>query len=520
MIHGVNKTKFDSWVEEWRKKDFVSTHVSATGPADDAVYAGVMEPIDVPSWSQSCGTKDINNTFLDPKTQSDPPMVIEASNIGNEHTLLFPSPRNLTNVFNAKLAKHFWRPSKLFFSNDHIISPIFTDTGVGNWSAVTKHNKTELHDSIHAAKQNGMYPIDIQGGGSGSKEQFTAVFAELTAPKPRRWHARGEVVGFGDNAAAKMAMDKIMHDFMKKNGRGYTWAEDDRKVVTPDDKFLLGSVSKMFTHAAIQWLVDRDKLNFTDYVYPLLGYEPADRRAKSITIQHLLDHTAGYDRSMSDDIAFGFRKVARLGPTNGKKPATLRDIIEYMVRRPLDFTPGERRAYSNYGTMLLGYVVANVTNKLYLKFLEEEILEGEDVKLYETDTSKQKNGRIIQESIGIGLDPVNPLSDAHVPGAHGGDGAIKEESAAALSLAASASTLVKFVTRHAASGTGGRSESWREGDVQGARVHVESRRDFDWAVTLNTRDFVTRKDYRYLVDVTIPNFLDTYKAPNTIPRRE
>ncbi|KAJ4267704.1 hypothetical protein NW762_003818 [Fusarium torreyae] len=311
MIHGVNKTKFGSWVQEWRKADFVSTHASATGPADDAIYAGVMERVDVRNWSQSCGIKDLNNnTSLDPETQSDPPMVIRGfsmygtpeerrycvlghQNIGNEHTLLLPSPRNFTCIFNAKVAKRFWRPSKLPFSNDHIILPIFTDTGVGNWSAVTKHSKTELRDRIYVAKQNGMYPINIQGGGSGSNEQFTAIFAKPTAPKPRRWHAREEVVNFNNNPAAKMAMDKIIRDFLKKNGvrqaqvviaydgqmrleQGYTWAEDDRKVVTPDDVFFLGSISKTSTHAAIQWLVDESKLNFIDHVYPLLGYEPSD----------------------------------------------------------------------------------------------------------------------------------------------------------------------------------------------------------------------------------------------------
>jgi CubicO group peptidase (beta-lactamase class C family) len=119
-----------------------------------------------------------------------------------------------------------------------------------------------------------------------------------------------------------------------------------------------------------------------------------------------------------------------------------------MLDRKLDFTPGERTAYSNYGTLLLGYVVSNITEMPYMDFLKENIFGDLDVRLYETAASKHKDDRIVQESSMIGPDPKRPRSRHMVPAVNGGDGALKEECAAAFSLAASASTLAKFVGSH------------------------------------------------------------------------
>jgi CubicO group peptidase (beta-lactamase class C family) len=65
-------------------------------------------------------------------------------------------------------------------------------------------------------------------------------------------------------------------------------------------------------------------------------------------------------------------------PRKGNRTATVRDVIEYMLTQPLQFTPGEKKVYSNYGLMLLGYLVSNVTGMPYMDFLEKNILQGLD----------------------------------------------------------------------------------------------------------------------------------------------
>ncbi|KAH7255488.1 uncharacterized protein BKA55DRAFT_317867 [Fusarium redolens] len=126
----------------------------------------------------------------------------------------------------------------------------------------------------------------------------------------------------------------------------------------------------------------------------------------------------------------------------------------------------------------------------------------------------------------IGLDPLRPLSNRLVDGVYGGYGIIMEECAAAFSLRASASTITKFAGSHAVSGIGRRRNGYRRGNLEGARTHVESNGDFDFAVVLNIRNFafdkefedLTEKHIRPLLDDMIPAYFHTKNKKWVIDR--
>ncbi|CVK90145.1 uncharacterized protein FPRN_07473 [Fusarium proliferatum] len=92
------------------------------------------------------------------------------------------------------------------------------------------------------------------------------------------------------------------------------------------------------------------------------------------------------------------------------------------------------------------------------------------------------------------------MSNRSVAAVYGGYGAIMEECTAAFSLKASASTIAKFAGSHAVSGTGRRKNGYRRGNFEGARTHVESNGDFDFAVVLNTRDFAFDQEFEDLTE--------------------
>src|SRR4051794_14811981 len=74
--------------------------------------------------------------------------------------------------------------------------------------------------------------------------------------------------------------------------RSYGLAEVEREVrVTPKSNFRLASVSKQFTAAAIELLVERGRVSLEDPITKHLAGLP--EYAKSITIRHLLTHTSG-----------------------------------------------------------------------------------------------------------------------------------------------------------------------------------------------------------------------------------
>src|SRR5262249_23747759 len=99
---------------------------------------------------------------------------------------------------------------------------------------------------------------------------------------------------------------------------------------------------------------------------------------KKITIKHLLQHTAGFDSKRSFDPMFRPLVIAK--DQNVKPPAKPMDIIHYMTKQKLDFDPGERYAYSNFGYCLLGRVIERITGQSYEAAVQRHIFDPIGVK--------------------------------------------------------------------------------------------------------------------------------------------
>lgn len=58
----------------------------------------------------------------------------------------------------------------------------------------------------------------------------------------------------------------------------------------------------------------------------------------------------------------------------------MKDVVYYVVKRQLDFTPGTGSVYFDYGYLLLSYLVERVTGVSYVDYLRDNILGGLDVR--------------------------------------------------------------------------------------------------------------------------------------------
>lgn len=139
----------------------------------------------------------------------------------------------------------------------------------------------------------------------------------------------------------------------------------NREAKTPnraDTAFALGSMNKMMTAVAIAQLAQAGKLRFDDPIGKYLpGYPNADLASKA-TIHHLLTHTGG-----AGDI---------FGPqfdSNKEKLRELKDYVTLYGARAPQFTPGERFSYANYGFLLLGVIVENVSGQSYYDYVRDRI---------------------------------------------------------------------------------------------------------------------------------------------------
>ena len=175
----------------------------------------------------------------------------------------------------------------------------------------------------------------------------------------------------------------VMRDGKLIYARGFGYADVENKTpVQPDALFRIASVSKTITSAAVMKLVEEGKLTLDDRVAPLIAHlTPApgatvDPRWQQITIRHLLNHTGGWDRTNPNG---GFDPIDRpaiaAAAVNAPAPASGETLIRYMKGMPLDFNPGEKFAYSNFGYIILGRVIERVSGMPYKEYVRARVLE-------------------------------------------------------------------------------------------------------------------------------------------------
>jgi N-acyl-D-amino-acid deacylase len=166
--------------------------------------------------------------------------------------------------------------------------------------------------------------------------------------------------------------------------RGYGLADaEQQEPVQPQSIFRWASVSKTVTAAAVMRLVEQKKLDLDTPVFTILDqYTPyngrlGDSRLPTITVRQLLHHTGGWDRATSPVgdpvVAEGPVKAAQA--VGGAFPPSFDTIVRYMLAQRLDFTPGARFAYSNFGYELLRAVIEKLSGQTYQEFVRQSLLD-------------------------------------------------------------------------------------------------------------------------------------------------
>jgi len=219
----------------------------------------------------------------------------------------------------------------------------------------------------------------------------------VLARKPPAKSEVGTIPSIGPTDTNLAPLDRLMTTFIKDHhapgaalavarhgrqvyARGFGLAVKEKKEpVDPHALFRIASISKPITAVTILQLVERKKLKLDDTVYGLLKLEPFehpdikfDPRWKQITVLQLLHHSGGFDSEKSFDPMFQGVRIAKAFGT--EPPAGAPAIIRYMMGLPLDFDPGKRYAYSNFGYCLLGRVIEKASGQSYEDYVCKEVL--------------------------------------------------------------------------------------------------------------------------------------------------
>jgi N-acyl-D-amino-acid deacylase len=225
--------------------------------------------------------------------------------------------------------------------------------------------------------------LTTAAAGLASWQRGQRAFSEVTGPVMPKLAAYDDLMTafMRDHKPPGAALAVAYHGRLVY-ARGFGFANlEKHEPVRPASLFRIASVSKPFTAAAVMHLVEQGKVHLDDRVFPILKLQPFlerearfDPRWHDITVRHCLQHTAGWNRDKSFDpmSAETAERVAKA--LKVPLPVHPRQIIRYMMGRPLDFLPGTAYAYSNFGYCVLGRVIEAVSGKPYHELVRQKIL--------------------------------------------------------------------------------------------------------------------------------------------------
>jgi CubicO group peptidase (beta-lactamase class C family) len=142
------------------------------------------------------------------------------------------------------------------------------------------------------------------------------------------------------------------------------------EAVSPMHLFRIASVTKPITSVAIFSLIEQGRVRLTDRIFGPdaitgtdYGRPPYHPQVDEITVENLLTHTGGgWSNSHAD-------------PMFMNSAMSQAELIEWTLRnRPLDHSPGQQFAYSNFGYCVLGRVIEKVTGQPYAEYVRNLVL--------------------------------------------------------------------------------------------------------------------------------------------------
>ena len=186
----------------------------------------------------------------------------------------------------------------------------------------------------------------------------SALYAAL---RKTRWDEAAEVLERA--TAAKQVEAAALHVVQRDDA----FTRSFGKAASHDAMFLLGSISKPISVAAVMSLFDQAKLQLDAQVKKFLPEFTGDGREKA-TIRQLLTHVSGLPDQLAEN-----NELRR-------NHAPLSEFAERTVRTPLAFAPGAQYQYSSMGIMLAARIAEIVSGADILTLVDRSVFRPLEMK--------------------------------------------------------------------------------------------------------------------------------------------
>jgi CubicO group peptidase (beta-lactamase class C family) len=142
---------------------------------------------------------------------------------------------------------------------------------------------------------------------------------------------------------------------------------DQPDLVSPDDLWHVGSVTKSMTATLLATLQDVGLLSFTDKLAELLPGMTMHEAWHEVTLLSLLTHTAGLPANLP-------LSARSNDPTSDDLRLSMRaDLLAKVLAKPPRFKPGTQFTYSNVGYTLAGHCAEVCTQQPFRTLLRERV---------------------------------------------------------------------------------------------------------------------------------------------------
>src|SRR5690606_39687157 len=142
--------------------------------------------------------------------------------------------------------------------------------------------------------------------------------------------------------------------------RGEQFARAYGAAESEDAIFLLASISKPISIAAVMTLYDRGEFDLEDRVQKFIPEFTGEGRER-VRVRHLLTHVSGLPDQLPDNA------------TLRSSHSPLSAFAEGAIRTPLQFAPGEKYSYSSIGILLAGEIAQRITGEPIARLVEKHL---------------------------------------------------------------------------------------------------------------------------------------------------
>jgi CubicO group peptidase (beta-lactamase class C family) len=228
----------------------------------------------------------------------------------------------------------------------------------------------DYHAEFNALLARGFRLVKVNGYTAGGQTRYAGIWHKPYLSDDDETFIRQTVTTFMTTHGLPGGSVAITHKGRLVYARGFGVTDPATNVpVSPMHVFRTASLAKPITAVTVFRLIEAGLLQLGDRVFGTgarlgtrFGTTPYGPNIDQITLQHLLEHTSGW--AGSRDPMFGHLNLSQAG------------LIDHMLdNEPLTNAPGAISDYLNFGYLVLGRVIEEVTGTTYEDAVRQRVLQ-------------------------------------------------------------------------------------------------------------------------------------------------